>query len=99
MKGWNETAGIESAVTEKTEPAEVCNIMEAVDGSEDSQAERQQLLAYQKQLMESREQIRELMKKLDYYEKENARLERHNEVLHETAWELINRVRTLEGRS
>lgn len=40
-----------------------------------------------------------LRAQLDYYEQENARLQQQNEALHETAWELIHRLRTLEGKN
>ena len=43
-----------------------------------------------------REQAAALQKRLDYYEQENARLQLQNEALHETAWQLIQRIRTLE---
>ena len=45
-----------------------------------------------------REQAAALQKRLDYYEQENARLQLQNEALHETAWQLIRRIRTLEGK-
>lgn len=45
-----------------------------------------------------REQAAALQKRLDYYEQENARLQLQNEALHETAWQLIHRIRTLEGK-
>ena len=45
-----------------------------------------------------REQAAALQKRLDYYEQENARLQLQNEALHETAWQLIQRIRTLERK-
>lgn len=45
-----------------------------------------------------REQAAALQKCLDYYEQENARLQLQNEALHETAWQLIQRIRTLERK-
>ena len=45
-----------------------------------------------------REQAAALQKRLDYYEQENARLQLQNEALHETAWQLILRIRTLERK-
>ena len=41
---------------------------------------------------------REQAAALDYYEQENARLQLQNEALHETAWQLIQRIRTLERK-
>ena len=52
----------------------------------------------EKQEQNWREQAAALQKRLDYYEKENARLQLQNEALHETAWQLIHRIRTLEGK-
>ena len=46
-----------------------------------------------------REQAAALQKRLDYYEQENARLQLQNEALHETAWQLIQRIRTLERKN
>ena len=45
-----------------------------------------------------REQAAALQKRLDYYEQENARLQLQNEALHETAWQLIQRSRTIEKK-
>lgn len=59
--------------------------------------DRQQICAYQAELDRSREQITVLLQKVAYYEKETARLQRQIEILHETAWELIHRVRKLES--
>lgn len=52
----------------------------------------------EKQEQNWREQAAALQKRLDYYEQENARLQLQNEALHETAWQLIRRIRTLEGK-
>ena len=53
----------------------------------------------EKQEQNWREQAAALQKRLDYYEQENARLQLQNEALHETAWQLIRRIRTLEGKN
>lgn len=42
--------------------------------------------------------LQEAQKQLSYYEREVARLQQQNEVLHETAWELIHRLRAIEGK-
>lgn len=56
-------------------------------------------MVYQEQKEQDwREQAAALQKRLDYYEQENARLQFQNEALHETAWQLIQRIRKLERK-
>lgn len=43
-------------------------------------------------------ELMKLKRKLAYCEEENARLRLQNEALHDTAWELIRKIRTLEGQ-
>ncbi len=52
----------------------------------------------EKQEQNWREQAAALQRRIDYYEQENARLQLQNEALHETAWQLIRRIRILEGK-
>lgn len=53
--------------------------------------EEQRLLTYQKR-------IRELEEEVAYYRRENAKLESQNEVLHETAWDLIRQLREIKDK-
>ena len=56
-------------------------------------------MVYQEQKEQDwREQAAALQKRLDYYEQDNARLQLQNEALHETAWQLIQRIRKLERK-
>ena len=56
------------------------------------------MVYHEKKEQDWREQAAALQKRLDYYEQENTRLQLQNEALHETAWQLIQRIRTLERK-
>lgn len=57
------------------------------------------MVCEKKQEEKWQKEVVRLQAQLAYYEQENARLKLQNEALHETAWELIRRIRKLEGKS